>query len=152
MTQTRTFLKYWLPVLAWMALIFSASSDTQSYRHSSIVFEPLVHWLFPDMTQAHIEALHHAFRKGAHLTEYAVLALLLWRALHRPVKRDTRPWNWAEAGLALALVFLYAATDELHQVFVSLRTAQVSDVFIDTTGGALALAVLWAGKRYFKPT
>lgn len=150
MTKPRTFLKYWLPVLVWMALIFSASADTNSYRHSSTLFEPLLHWLFPQMPQPQIETLHHLFRKCAHLTEYAVLALLLWRALHRPQKNQPRPWRWDEAGLAFALVFLYAASDELHQVFVPSRTALVSDVFIDASGGAAALAVLWFGKRIFK--
>ena len=36
----------------------------------------------------------------------------------------------------LPCVFLYAASDEFHQIFVPTRTAQVSDVFIDTAGGA----------------
>lgn len=149
-TKLRTFLKYWLPVLVWMALIFSASADTNSYRHSSTLFEPLLRWLFPQMPQTQIETLHHLFRKCGHLTEYAVLALLLWRALHRPQKNSPRAWRWDEAGLAFALVFLYAASDELHQVFVPARTALVSDVFIDASGGATALAVLWLGQRIFK--
>ena len=133
-----------------MVVIFSASADANSYQHSSTLFEPLLRWLFPHLPQTQIEALHHLFRKGGHLTEYAVLALLLWRALHRPQKKQPRPWRWDEAGLALALVFLFAASDELHQVFVVTRTAQISDVFIDATGGAAALTVLWLGKRIFK--
>jgi VanZ family protein len=59
------------------------------------------------------------------------------------VKNDPRPWSWAEAGLALAVVFAYAASDELHQVFVPNRTALVSDVLIDTSGGASFLLLLW---------
>src|SRR5665213_4485480 len=118
----RTFLKYWLPVLLWMALIFSASADARSYQHSSTLFEPLLHWLFPQMLQPHVEMIHHAFRKCGHLTEYAVLALLLWRAIHRTKKKNLRHpnlpesgtggWKWDEAGLALAIVFCYAASDE----------------------------------------
>lgn len=144
------FLKYWLPVVLWLVLIFSASADANSSRHSSTLFEPLLHWLFPQMPQAQIEALHHGFRKCAHLSEFAILALLLWRAIRQPVKNDARPWNWAEAGLALALVFLYAASDELHQVFVPGRTAQISDVLIDTSGGVIGLTVLWLGRKLSK--
>ncbi len=126
-----------------MALIFSVSADSQSFHHSSIYFEPLVRWLFPHLSPMQVETLHHAFRKGCHLTEYAILAWLVWRALRKPSKNDRRPWSWTEAGLSLAIVFLYAASDELHQVFVPSRTAQVSDVMIDTFGGATGLLLFW---------
>ena len=84
-----------------MAVIFTASADSHSYEHSSRFFEPFLHWLFPRMTQEHIETIHHLYRKCGHLTEYALLAVLLWRALRRPVKNDIRPWGWREAWLAL---------------------------------------------------
>ena len=63
-----------------MAVIFSASADSHSYEHSSRFVEPFLHWLFPQMSQAHVEEIHHLIRKCGHLTEYAILALLLWRA------------------------------------------------------------------------
>src|SRR3954470_17134565 len=113
-----------------MSLIFFGSSDSKSYTHSSRLIEPFLHWLFPHMAQAHIEAIHHVIRKCAHLTEYAVLAMLLWRA----VRKDSRPWSWREATIAVLIVFLYASTDELHQMFVPTRTPMISDVFIDTSG------------------
>ena len=145
--KLRPFLKYWLPVLIWMALIFSASSDSHSYEHSSLFVEPFLHWLFPRMSQSWVEVIHLIIRKCAHFTEYANLALLLWRALRQPVKHDSRLWNWQEVRLTLLVVMLYAATDEFHQSFVSTRTALVSDVFIDTTGGAAGLLALWTLDR-----
>ncbi len=148
--KLRNLLKYWLPPLAWMCLIFSASADTQSYQHTTSLFEPLLHRMFPMMSQAHIELIHHLFRKVGHLTEYALLALLLWRAIRQPQKNERRPWRWDEAGLSLAIIFLYAASDELHQVFVALRTALVSDVIIDTTGGAIGLLLLWSIGKILK--
>jgi VanZ family protein len=148
--KLRPFFKYWLPVLIWMALIFSASGDSHSYEHSSLFVEPLLHWLFPQMSQARVETIHHIIRKCGHLTEYAVLALLLWRAVRRPVKNDSRPWIWREARLVLLIVALYAASDEFHQIFVPTRTAQVSDVFIDTVGGAASLLALWIIGRWRK--
>jgi VanZ family protein len=134
-----------------MALVFSASADSQSFRHSSKYFEPLLRWLFPHLSPAQVEMLHHGFRKTCHLTEYAILAWLFWRAIRKPVKQDPRPWLWTEAGLALAIVFLYAAGDELHQAFVPSRTAQISDVLIDTCGGAVALLLLWLRRKILKP-
>lgn len=143
MTKLRVFLKYWLPVLVWMTLIFSASADSHSSEHTSRIFVPLLRWLFPQLSPDHIEDLHHLIRKCAHLTEYALLAFLLWRAVRRPQINDPRPWNWREAGLALFVVFLYASSDEFHQRFVPTRTARFSDVLIDTSGGALALLLIW---------
>jgi len=140
--QFRAFLKYWLPVLLWMAIIFSFSSDTHSQQHSSRLFEPFFHWLFPSMSQAEVEKLHHYFRKCGHLTEYAILGLLVWRALHGS-KGKLPPWSWPKVGGTLLIVFLYAATDEFHQVFVPGRTPMISDVLVDTAGGAIGLLVLW---------
>jgi VanZ family protein len=148
--KLRPFLKYWLPVLIWMALIFSASSDSHSYEHSSLFVEPFLHWLFPRMSQSRVEVIHYFIRKCMHLTEYAMLALLFWRALRQPVKNDPRPWNWHDARLTLLLVMLYAASDEFHQLFVSSRDAAVHDVLIDTVGGAAGLLALWTLGRWRK--
>jgi VanZ family protein len=93
--KLRLLLKYWLPVLIWMALIFSASADSHSYEHTSLLVEPFLHWLFPQMSEAHVKAIHLLFRKSGHVTEYAVLALLLWRAIRRPVKKGSTPMDLA---------------------------------------------------------
>jgi VanZ family protein len=145
--KLRAFLKFWLPVLFWMSVIFTASSDAHSYEHSSRFIEPLLHWLFPQMSQEHVEQIHHLIRKCAHLTEYAVFAVLLWRALHLS-KNNLPVWSWPKVGGTLLIVFLYAATDEFHQSFVPTRTPLVSDVFIDTTGGAIGLFALWVFCRW----
>ena len=122
-----------------MVLIFSASADSHSYEHSSFLVEPLLHWLFPQMSQANVDEIHHLIRKCGHLTEYAILALLLWRA----ISQATNLLAWQRARRTLLIVCLYAATDEFHQSFVPTRTSLVSDVFIDTTGGVIGLLVLW---------
>ena len=148
MSKLQKFLIYWLPLFVWMGVIFTASSDADSARHSSIYFEPLMRWLFPAMSQPHIEQLHYAFRKCCHMMEFAVLAVLAWRAIRQPQRNDQRNWRWDEAGLALGLTLLYAASDELHQVFIPSRTGQISDVVVDVIGGAIGLTLLWlAGKK-----
>ena len=142
MPKLRAFLKFWLPVLFWMALIFSASADSHSSEHTSRFIEPILRWLFPKMSPDHIEDIHHLIRKCAHLTEYAILTLLLWRALHLS-KNNLPPWSWPKVGGTLLIVFIYAASDEFHQSFVPTRTARVSDVFIDSAGGVIGLLALW---------
>jgi VanZ family protein len=139
----RAFIKYWLPVLVWMALIFSASADSHSYEHSSRFVEPFLHWLFPQMSQANVDEIHHLIRKCCHLTEYAILALLLWRAISQSTNLPSSP----RVRQTLLIVCLYAATDEFHQSFVPTRTSLVSDVFIDTAGGAIGLLAIWIFRR-----
>jgi VanZ family protein len=148
-SRTRSFLKYWLVPLAWMSLIFFGSADSQSYTHSSRLIEPFLHWLFPHMSQAHVELIHHVIRKCCHLTEYAILGALLWRAVRKPVRPDSRPWSWREAMIAILIVFLYASTDEFHQMFVPTRTPMVSDVFIDTSGAIIGMIILFTLGRFF---
>jgi VanZ family protein len=133
-----------------MVVIFSASGDRASFSHSSRIIGPLVRWLFPQLSDEAIHAIVVSVRKGAHLTEYAVLTLLLWRALRKPRRGDARPWQWSQAGLALGLTALYAASDELHQLFVPSRQGSIWDVLLDTAGGALALVGLWVVGRVRK--
>lgn len=99
------------------------------------------------MAPENVERIHHYFRKCCHLTEYAILALLIWRALHAARNRLS-DWSWPKVGGTLLIVFLYAATDEFHQVFVPTRTPLVSDVFIDTSGGVIGLLLLWFFRKF----
>ena len=109
------------------------------------------------MSPERVGQIHYDFRKFCHLTEYAILALLIWRAIRQACgNKSAAPehgaggWSWPEAGFALSMVFLYGASDEIHQAFVPNRTAQVSDVLIDTLGGAAGLLALWIVGRWRK--
>jgi VanZ family protein len=96
----------WLPVVLWAAVIFAFSS-------------------IPHLSSG-LGTWDTIVRKGAHLTEYAILGALLVRALEREVP-------------AFALGVLYAASDEFHQSFVRGRHAAPLDVAIDAVGLALGL-------------
>ena len=80
-------------------------------------------------------------RKAAHMTEYAILALLLLGTITKD--RITRKQLLA----VICLVAAYAATDEYHQLFVPGRSGQVRDVVIDTVGGTLGLGAWLAVRR-----
>ncbi len=138
-----SFLRYWLPLLIWMAVIFSASADAQSTQRTSRFLEPFLRWAWPEISAEGIEAVRWVVRKSAHVLEYAILAWLWWRALRRPVRGDARPWSWRVAGTALLAAVLYAATDEWHQSFVPNRSGAGLDVLIDTVGGVVGLTVVW---------
>ena len=107
MTRSRV-LTIWLPIFAWAAVIFAFSS-------------------IPSLSTG-LGTWDTVLRKGAHVTEYAILGALLYRALGREA-------------LALAAGIAYAATDELHQRFVHGRHSSPVDVAIDAVGLALGMLV-----------
>jgi VanZ family protein len=144
------FIKFWLPPLLWMGVIFLASADTASVHHSSRLIGPLVRWLFPTLSEEGVGLCVLAARKTAHFTEYAFCAILLWRALRQHHRHDRRPWTPSHAWLALALSAAYAATDEIHQIFVPGRQAAVTDVLLDSFGAACGLLLLWFAGRLSK--
>ena len=144
------FIKYWLPPLLWMTMIFIASTGAGSFHHSSRILEPVLRWLFPAITDPAVHNLVFAARKMAHVTEYACCAILLWRALRQHTPRNTRPWNWRDAKWSLAIIFAYACTDEIHQHFVPGRQGAFLDVLLDTLGGALGLFALWRAGKWLK--
>ena len=74
----------WLPVIVWAGVIWTLSSDAFSGDHTSGLLVPLLNVLLPGASPATLLAAHAAVRKLAHVTEYAVLAVLVFRALARP--------------------------------------------------------------------
>lgn len=156
MSRARNFVNYWLLPLLWILVIYGASGDTESAQHSSRIIGPIVRWLFPALPEARIELVVLVIRKCAHLAEYTLLALLLWRALWKPVRHDPRPWNWTAACRAVLLVALYAASDEFHQTFVPSREGTVGDVVLDTVGAVAGLLMAaavyhWRHRRQEPP-
>jgi VanZ family protein len=133
----------WLDVVLWMAFIFVLSSDLGSATHTSMIIEPLVLWLRPNASPEEIARVHFFVRKAGHLSEYAVLALLLFRTIRRAPFPSSSAWSWKNAGLALFIAAAYAASDEWHQSFVASRTADFHDVLIDSGGALVGLTVLF---------
>jgi VanZ family protein len=141
------FLKYGLPVVVWMALIFQMSTDFGSAANTSRFVEPFLRWLIPNISPDTIEWIHFCLRKTAHLGEYAVLGLLLWRAFRQTRLADASRSPWKIALAALLVSAAYAATDEFHQSFVCTRNPSVRDVIIDTCGSFLGLCVVYTRHR-----
>lgn len=86
--------------------------------------------------------------KTAHGSEYAVLGLLLARALAGP--------RWLSPSLpcalgAVILAALYGISDEYHQLFVPGRQYDVHDMLADAIGASMSAGGLWVWgmiKRY----
>lgn len=104
-------LKFACLAVAWMALIFALSAQPKNDLPQFGVWDGVI-------------------KKGGHLLEYAVLAWLWQRALN-----NRRAW------IAWGVAVLYAASDELHQLFVAGRNAQLLDVGLDAIGAGLGLII-----------
>jgi VanZ family protein len=100
----------WMAVVFWMGVIFALSA-TPSLASP---FEPVYDFIL---------------RKLAHLTVYAVLTVLLFRAFRLHAARPTHAW-W----LAMLVAALYACSDEWHQTVVPGREGTGRDVVIDSMG------------------
>ena len=147
----------WIAVAVWMTVIFLFSAQTD--RQSGDLSGGIVRWFvaqiyrgfdaFPlERQNAILEVWHLLLRKGAHFTEYAVLAILVANALRLCGKT-----HWL---LPVAVSALYAVTDEIHQYFVPGRACRLLDVGIDTCGAIFGTALFALGiylwNRRKKPT
>ena len=136
--------RYWLPPLLWMAVMSVLSTDTFAAEHTGGVLWQVLSGLAPQVSYEHYTLLHFLTRKAAHLTEYAILALLLLRAFRGGV---AEAWHWRWATLSLLMIAAHALLDEYHQSFTQYRTGSVYDSVIDISGGLVALALLWLRRR-----
>jgi len=131
------FVKYWMPAIIWMALIFIGSTDVLSAEHTSRFLVPLLRWLDPHISWAALNEIQIAIRKLGHLIEYAILAALFWRGLRSGTQR---PMSILFA-TALVACGIFAASDEFHQSFVASRTSSAHDVMIDICGALVGLTI-----------
>jgi len=135
-------IRFWLPVFLWGALMFTASTDIGSSTHTRQVLAPLLRWLVPGIPAARIDRINFMVRKGAHVTEYTIFTILLWRAVTHPRKGEVRGWSWGGALMVVGLTALFAVGDEFHQAFVPSRTSSPRDVMIDTCGALLGITLM----------
>ena len=143
--QKGDFFKAWLPVIVWGMLMFVGSTDLLSGEQTSRLITPFLLWLSPHMSYRTIEMVHILIRKMGHIIEYAVLAVLLWRAFRRGTQ-----WH-----VNLSILFmivsvacsLFAISDEWHQSFVPSRTPSGRDVLIDIGGALIGIGIYSAFTR-----
>jgi len=111
-------LNYYLPPVLWAGIIFLLSAQSA----------------LPTLSASPLDFL---FKKMSHIFVYAVLFLLIHRALtrtHRQITLIPTIWLWT-----LLFCLLYATGDELHQSFVPGRFATLRDIGYDMLGASLAL-------------
>lgn len=116
--------------------MFYGSTDLLSAEHTSRFLTPFLLWLNPSISPEAIAHAHFVIRKAGHVTEYAILAGLLFRAL-----RHSPGGFWRRAAFAFFPAIIFASTDEWHQSFVASRTSSLGDVGFDTIGAIVGILV-----------
>lgn len=129
---------YWVPVILWVGFLFLMSTGAYSDRNTSSIIGHILRFFAPAISETQIDAADTILRKLAHVTEYFIFGMLLFRAF-RFGSLEPRMWQWAFSSLMVLVIC--AVMDEVHQSFVPERTASAADVVIDTTGGILALCI-----------
>lgn len=123
---------FWMLSLLCMGVIFYLSSRTSD--ESGAQSGALLSWLQNLLgTNALTDFI---VRKLAHFLEFTGLCLLLSGAFVFSFGKNKMPWG-------LVCTSLYAATDELHQLFVPGRSCELRDWGIDTCGAVLGIFVFW---------
>jgi VanZ family protein len=131
----------WLPAAIIMIIIFlfsakpAVSSAESSRTIANAVLNIAENFMDPAQWQEDrdnvLDTVDHIVRKTAHFMEYAILASAI----------ELHYWITKRKGIRFILLsilfsFLYAATDEFHQLFVPGRSGECKDVMIDTVGAA----------------
>lgn len=127
-------------VILWYAVIFgfSAQDGEESGSLSGAIAKAIMNVLGGDPEGEGCRTLETVIRKGAHMTEFAILMLLLVWALYA----WTGVRNCKTLAAALCITVCLAALDEYHQTFVEGRAGRPLDVLIDTSGALLCACII----------
>jgi VanZ family protein len=139
----------WFFVATWAAVVWALGGDAFSLAETSKVMSPMIEWIFGDIDGRTKWKIFLTVRKSAHFVEYAILALLTFRAALLSAPRNqfaTAAW------VALFLVATLASADEARQSFSNARSGSPYDVLIDLTGGVVAVIGLLLITRRMRPS
>lgn len=142
-------------LVLWMALIFSFSNqkDVDSSKISDGFIDRTVVKIYKifnenitiEKENEIIEKYTYPIRKLAHYTLYFILGILSFL-----VVKDYSI-NKKLIIYSLLICFLYACSDEFHQLFIIGRSARVLDVMIDTFGSLCGISIFYIfNKKIFK--
>jgi len=132
MVRTRFALAFfWLVLVLFLGSAYFAAQETGRY------VLPFLKFLMPGVSSSELQPIHMVLRKLAHLLEYAVLALLWYRALHKVGGRTPRTAAWVALSICLACSF----ADEAHQSMLPSRHGSARDFVIDAFGATAMLTI-----------
>lgn len=128
-------------VVAWMGLIFKFSSEPgniSSNKSASVLkaLQGISNTLSNEKKKTGF-GYTISIRKTAHVCSYLILSILIFTASTYIIKSQLRSYR-----NAFIISFIYAVSDEVHQLFIPGRTATVRDVFIDMSGVVMGMCIV----------
>lgn len=125
-------------MIGFMLFIFYMSSQTgdDSTKQSNFILDTFAS-LGINLNESFGNFASIIIRKGAHFTEYMILSFLIYNVITDYIKVNKKVYIYTILG-----VFVYAVTDEIHQLFVPGRAGMIQDVMIDTSGGLAGSLIL----------
>lgn len=144
-----TIFSAWLPVLFFLGLLMVESSAAFGSDHTSRPLHCALHSLVGASADNNWTRMHHLIRKAGHFVGYALLSIVLLRAVRMSFRIFTKRAGFGVAAqlMAIVLIFLAGGLDEWHQAFLPNRTGKFEDVLLDTAGAAAAQIVLYLAAR-----
>ena len=132
LVQWRGRIFRYAPLILWISIILSASSDQASMSQTSRFIGPLLQFIFPGASADTIYLYHHYIRKLGHFTAYFTLAFWVFRAFSGSSRNILKKYWFV---CSIGLVALVASTDEFRQSFFASREGSIYDVLLDISGG-----------------
>lgn len=132
-------------VITLMILIYKFSN--QDFKQSLSLSEKVINVIQGNFgfKNINISTMQIIVRKIAHFTLYFILGFIVFLILKNFVKSDKKLIKWS-----IIICFIYACTDEIHQLFVPGRTGSIIDVLIDVVGSICGIFIIRALNNLFK--
>ena len=147
----------WWSVAVWLVVIRLESTDYASSTNTFGLLYSIATAIFGRIDPDVLLTVNSILRKSGHFIGYAILSLLVFRALkytHRGRLRLVlqRRWGiffrdlWQREWAVIAVLFtvVTASFDELHQTTLASRSGRWQDVALDAAGAVLMQCLLYA--------
>ncbi|OQB14397.1 MAG: VanZ like family protein [Firmicutes bacterium ADurb.Bin193] len=108
---------------------------------------PYVQELPEDEKETVVKNVNNTIRKAAHFMLYFLLGIVLILSIKYTFLNITAYKLWI---ISLIVCIVYAISDEIHQIFVDGRGAQIQDIIIDSLGAMLGSALPLFLRTYIK--
>ena len=136
---------WWLITLAWATQIFYLSTAPFSSSRSESLLAEMLASFHLSVSPYTLGIVNSLLRKLAHLIQYSIFCLLLYRCLG-----GWNRWRPLLAGWCVLAAAIYSLTDEFHQMLVPGRGSSLIDCGIDTIGAALAMLLVFQRARFLQ--
>lgn len=134
---------YGILVIIWMILVFTFSNQNgkESQSTSDIITDKIIEVITKINSNIEYENvkdnISFIIRKIAHFSIYFIGGILIFNFINTfSIKTKYKIL------ISILISILYATSDELHQLFISERSAQIRDVLIDSAGAIIAIFLI----------